>query len=88
MPVPPRAERGEMGKFSFQSYLVFMSFYIYHLFCIPEYLTLVYLLCTDVGPVRLADFLRTICWRQKSLLDCSRSKPNAHQFMSRFVYKG
>jgi hypothetical protein len=25
---------------------------------------------------------------QKSLLDCSRSKPEAHQFMSRFVYKG
>jgi hypothetical protein len=32
MPVPPRAERGEMGKFSFQSYLIFMSFHIYHFF--------------------------------------------------------
>jgi hypothetical protein len=29
-----------------------------------------------------------LCWLQKSLLDCSRSKPEAHQFMSRFVYKG
>jgi hypothetical protein len=59
MPVPPGAERGEMGKFSFQSYLIFMSFYIYHFFCIPEYLTLMYLLCTDVGPVHPTDFSRT-----------------------------
>jgi hypothetical protein len=32
MLVPPGAERGDMGKFSFQSYLIFMSFYIYHFF--------------------------------------------------------
>jgi hypothetical protein len=30
MPVPLGAERGEMGTFYFQSYLIFMSFYIYH----------------------------------------------------------
>jgi hypothetical protein len=59
MPVPPGAKRGEMGKFSFQSYLIFMSFYIYHFFCIPEYLTLTYLLCTYVGPVHPVDFSRT-----------------------------
>jgi hypothetical protein len=32
MPVPPGAERGEMGTFVFQSYLIFISFYIYHFF--------------------------------------------------------
>jgi hypothetical protein len=58
MPVPLEVERGEMGKFSFQIYLIFMSFYIYHFFIIPEYLTLTCLLCTDVGLVHPTDFSR------------------------------
>jgi hypothetical protein len=32
MPVPPRLERGEIGMFVFQSYLIFISFYIYHFY--------------------------------------------------------
>jgi hypothetical protein len=28
----PIVEQGEMGKFFFQSYLIFISFYIYHFF--------------------------------------------------------
>jgi hypothetical protein len=32
MPVPPEGDRGKIGKFFFQSYLNFISFYIYHLF--------------------------------------------------------
>jgi hypothetical protein len=51
-----------MGKFTFQNYLIFMSFYIYRSFLffgIPEYMKLTYLLCTDVGPVCPTDFLRT-----------------------------
>jgi hypothetical protein len=59
MQVPPRVERGDMGKFSFQSYLIFMSFYIYHFFRILEYLTLTYILCTSVRPVHLVEFSRT-----------------------------
>jgi hypothetical protein len=43
----------------FRRYLIFMSFYIYHFFGIPEYLTLKYLLCIDVGPVHPIDFSRT-----------------------------
>jgi hypothetical protein len=66
MPVPPGEERGEMGKFffCFQSYLIFMFFHIYHVFCIPEYLTRMYPLCADVGPVHPADFVRTR-WRPR-----------------------
>jgi hypothetical protein len=45
--------------FFFQSYLIFISFYIYHFFCVPEYLTTMYLLCTDVGLVHPTDFTRT-----------------------------
>jgi hypothetical protein len=61
MPISLRVERGEMGKFSFQSYLIFMSFFFIYIpiFCIPEYLTLMYLLCTDVGLVHPTDFSRT-----------------------------
>jgi hypothetical protein len=55
MPVPPRAKRGEMGKFSFQSYFCYVFLYI-SFFCIPEYLTLMYLLCIDVGLVYPIDF--------------------------------
>jgi hypothetical protein len=59
MPVPPKAEQGEMGKFSFQSYFNFYVF-LYILFSfIPKYLTLTYLLCTDVGPMHPPDFSRT-----------------------------
>jgi hypothetical protein len=46
----------------FQSYLIFTHLYIYHLFfifCVPEYLTNMYLLHADVGPVRPTDFTRT-----------------------------
>jgi hypothetical protein len=32
MPVPPGVERGEIGMFVFQSYLIFISFYIYHFY--------------------------------------------------------
>jgi hypothetical protein len=32
MPVPPRLEQGEIGMFVFQSYLIFISFYIYHFY--------------------------------------------------------
>jgi hypothetical protein len=60
MPVPPGVKRGEMDKFFFSKLFNFYVFYIYIIFfCIPEYLTLMYLLCTDVGPVRPKDFLRT-----------------------------
>jgi hypothetical protein len=59
MVVPPRAVRGELGKF-----LIFIFFYVYHFFiffflCVPEYLTIICFLCADVGPVRLTDFART-----------------------------
>jgi hypothetical protein len=48
-----------MGKFVFKSYLIFISFYIYHFFlCIPYYLTLKYMLCADVGPVCPTYFTR------------------------------
>jgi hypothetical protein len=32
MPVPPGGDRGEIGMFSFQSYLIFISFYIYNVY--------------------------------------------------------
>jgi hypothetical protein len=32
MPVPHEEEQGEMGTFVFQSYLIFISFYIYHFY--------------------------------------------------------
>jgi hypothetical protein len=32
MPVPPGVERGELGKLVFQSYLIFIIFYIYHFY--------------------------------------------------------
>ena len=48
----------------FQSYLIFISFYIYHFFYVPEYLTSMYLLCASVGPVRPVDFARTR-WRPR-----------------------
>jgi hypothetical protein len=35
-----------------------MFFYIYHFLYIPEYLTIKYVLCADVGPVHPADFAR------------------------------
>jgi hypothetical protein len=60
MGVPPRVVRGELGKISFQRYLIFMLFiYISIYIYISEYLIHMFLLCADVGPMHPVDFSRT-----------------------------
>jgi hypothetical protein len=62
MLVPPGEERGEMGKFFFCFRKLF-NFYVFSyisiFFCVPEYLTTMYLFYADVGPVHPMDFSRT-----------------------------
>jgi hypothetical protein len=63
MGVPLGVVRGELCMlcffFLFQIYLIFMFFiYINFFLYIPEYLTIKYVLCANVGPVHPADFAR------------------------------
>jgi hypothetical protein len=44
-----------------ETYVIFMMFFIYIIFFIPEYLTDMCLLCVDVGPVKPVDYVRNRC---------------------------
>jgi hypothetical protein len=59
MPVPPGGDQGEIGMFVFSKLFNFHFVLYISFLCVPEYLTTMYLLCIDVGPVRPTNFMRT-----------------------------